>query len=152
MAGWLQQGPVKGFSLPKISEHAPTTFAQVLRLVETFQNNRSVSWYRGTGDATHTLTPTLSRHVPALTPEELARTEREIANRFIQRSPPFVQGTFADEWKLLFYMQHYGIPTRLLDWSESPFVGLYFALTSVKRDEAGIPQTDAAVWLCDPVL
>jgi hypothetical protein len=39
----------------------------------------------------------------------------------------------------LFLMQHYRLPTRLLDWSQSPLVALYFA--SQEPDEE-----DAIVW------
>src|ERR1700722_477712 len=38
-------------------------------------------------------------------------------------------------------MQHYGGPTRLLDWTECPFVGMYFAL----RKESG-EGNRSAVW------
>ncbi len=54
--------------------------------------------------------------------------EKELATRFVQRSLPFLQRTLTNDWDKLFLMQHYGVPTRLLDWSENLFVAIYFAL------------------------
>jgi hypothetical protein len=45
----------------------------------------------------------------------------------------------------LFLMQHYGVPTRLLDWTESPLVALYFAL----NDET-VKDRNAALWALRP--
>jgi hypothetical protein len=48
----------------------------------------------------------------------------------------------------MFLMQHYGVPTRLLDWSESPLVALYF----VVHDKNGrLRAKDGALWILFPL-
>jgi hypothetical protein len=44
-----------------------------------------------------------------------------------------------DQW--LFLAQHVRLPTRLLDWSESALVGLYF----------GLQEETPVVWMLDPL-
>jgi len=107
-------------------------------------------WFRGTRSASHKLVPSLYRHPTVLEPNGLIELEWELLSNFRQQAPPFVGNIPAKELELLFLMQHYRVPTRLLDWSENPFVALFFALENC-RDERSGEETDAAVWLLDPI-
>lgn len=46
-------------------------------------------------------------------------------------------------------MQHYGLPTRLLDWSRSPLVAAYFAVENYIYEKDASPA-DAAIWILEP--
>jgi hypothetical protein len=115
-----------------------------------------ILWFRGTGKSSYTLSPSIHRHPKITQDEKIIEMETQIIDRFNQRSVPFLSRPLdkTNDWETLFFMQHYRIPTRLLDWTENPFIALYFALTSAKYEieaKKKVYKDDVAVWVLDPV-
>lgn len=143
--------------MASITVETPKTFGEIIEIVEQLKAATAGGplWYRGVGKAKHKLTPTLYRHGKTNTPAGFATLEQSLITRFRQRSIPYHNRDLKDDWDLLFFMQHYGVPTRLLDWSESPFIGIHFAVMSDNyvRTKAGkIRYTEeAALWVLDPI-
>ncbi len=122
-------------------------------------SENSTLWFRGCGDSDFELSPSIHRHPIIKDPKEIIDLEKDIIERFNQRSIPFLNNTYlnrTNDWEVLFFMQHYGISTRLLDWTENPYMALFFALTTAKFqvDISGKKNyfKKAAVWMLDPVL
>lgn len=107
-------------------------------------------WFRGTGKASYRLSPSIHRHSDVTSIEALFSMESRLLTRYKERSVPYLTSQVRDSWELLFLMQHYSVPTRLLDWTENPLIALFFALSSAKRNAAGNYDEDAAVWTLSP--
>lgn len=66
--------------------------------------------------------------------------EKDILQSFIHEASSYIQLNTTDYSRWAEYAQHYGVPTRFLDWSKNPLVALYFACKDQK-------DVDGKVWL-----
>ncbi|HEX8920688.1 MAG TPA: FRG domain-containing protein, partial [Pyrinomonadaceae bacterium] len=94
-------------------------------------------WFRGVKDARFELLPGAYFRPKC--------NEQSIVLFFRSQSPSLLPREPSDDWEWYYLMQHYGIPTRLLDWTENPLSALYFAL------EVEAPGSSPCVWVIDPL-
>jgi len=107
-------------------------------------------WYRGVGCESFQLLPKIMRDKKL--PDDVYEREARLLTRFRQRSMAYwPSGYPQNEWDHMFAMQHYGLPTRLLDWSENLFIAAHFALTPTGTHGHSAGACVPTLWCIDPV-
>jgi hypothetical protein len=109
-----------------------TTFTGEAEMLDTLTDLSGKRWLsRGQAETYGRLQPSIDRAPrERLTRVEKLRLERQSIDIFRSTARSFGPGEGGAMYKdvvALMVMRHYGVPTRLLDWSLSPFVAAYFA-------------------------
>lgn len=99
---------------------------------------RSTYAFRGLADREWSLATSLSR-----LGGDYARLERHLVRNF-RKYAYLESGENTSLWNLLALAQHHGLPTRLLDWTYSPYVALHFV-----TDDVAMADHDGAIWCID---
>lgn len=133
---------------------------QRLKLPDTMFPGEFVPWFRGVTDSGYALEPSLLRDDGDdvmskynKTQEQIKQVETYMLRRFRWAGEPMANLADTREINWIYLMQHYGLQTRLLDWSKNALTALYFALRKhdVKgRDKVDRQDKDAAVWVLNP--
>ncbi|AQQ08308.1 FRG domain protein [Sedimentisphaera cyanobacteriorum] len=124
----------------KIKEIIELTVKKIDDL-EEFSREQYKYIFRGQSNNTWGLNTTFERVVKELPKDRLTYQEDLVRFEFKRQAHHYINHTPKSELEWLALMQHYGCPTRLLDFTRSFWVGLFFAL-----DES---VQDAALWVID---
>ena len=124
-----------------------STFGERLFPGEPFRRGKYL--FRGHSNQNFKLETTFDR----MFSDQTKATRLQIAEELLQSFKRGLEGedipaeVRGDDSLFLALGQHYGLPTRLLDWTESPYIAVFFAYNS--RALWGVTDQSIAIWVLD---
>ena len=110
------------------------SFDEYLKELEVFPE---IDFFRGQSSIDYRLLPSIGRMLKDGNTDALLTFEQEIFLDFKRKYSRYTSCRPQNDMEFLFLAQHYGLPTRLLDWTYNPLIALYFAC-STNFDKDGV--------------
>lgn len=135
------------YNAKKVEIHFLSSVSSINSYISSLKKKTGTLFFRGHADPNYILRPSIMRT------SHLAQNESKIYHELIINCPDDFEKCYSHLEKLV-KMQHYGLPTRLLDITRNPLVALYFAcesnpesygeliLISPENHEIKYPQSD----------
>jgi hypothetical protein len=112
--------------------------------------------FRGQSDASWPLLSSLQRRLQQnrVPRDQWSERERRAVRIFRRKAHVYLtdKGTLDDNLRCLAMMQHHGAPTRLLDFTKSPFVAAFFALEEARTHAAVYALNTPRIWAGGPAF
>ena len=118
----------KGPNCPVLNQTV-TDLSEYFAALKPLVTNANPYWFRGNSDFTYELIPSALRHKKQQERDvalNLVTDFRRLAEIKVDHRPEN-----GDTLKWLQLAQHYGLDTRLLDWSENAAIALYLSLIHI---------------------
>lgn len=119
-----------------MNEYRIKNFIELHQIIEKYDARAVI--YRGVKSVHYPLLPKIGRVVPPDAIGSREKNEQEILRLFKERAFQYLDVTPRNDWDWLAVGQQYGLPTRLLDWTDNPLVACFFAINESMQDDGVI--------------
>jgi FRG domain len=124
------------------------SLSKLIGWIEERFSGESTLYFRGQG-RDYPLQPSIARLNPKRRNMTLLDTEQKLFRAFQRQSLPFLEMKPETAWDWLAVAKHYGLPTRLLDWSVNALSAVWFAVEKPAQQDVSGRTGHAVVWVLE---